>query len=435
MASICSRKPNGIILNQVLISQYLVNIKQSLRIAIISDTAPPTSEGGVGTAHYNLFRALQEKGLDVELFLFFSRSLDSSMPNDVIERKIHRYGPPPRLHKLLLHINKLIFAVLSPGKVAWNTVDILASGLGVRRMNSALKIFGADITIIPDHGAPGLWIYQRKETPLYLIAHHNPKRLSEPLLGNYSAIDANIAVWLEQKAMPKIRKVVCPSHHMKSWFEKTYRFDGEVKVIPNIIVKTDIQEVPVTDLRIGMGLNKDAVVIGIPSAQTPVKGSRLVPQIIGGIAEKTERRIGFFLPGEIDPDLAIALRLLPSNVRVQLPGRLSHSEYLSAFKGCSFGIFPSLRDNYSMALLEAVVCGVPMVAFDSGGNADIIRDGENGILIPNLDVQALVSAAVALALHTETLKELSKKTIRYSDNHFDGTQTVKQYIDFFFSNH
>lgn len=406
---------------------------QPLRIAIISDTAPPASEGGIGTAHYNLFRSLQEIGFETELFLFFDRGQDVPSPTVLIDKKIHRYGPPKGIHKLLLLMNKLIFSILSPGEIAWNTVDILASGLGVRRMNVALKKFEPDITIIPDHGAPGLWVCQRKATPLCLIAHHNPKRLSEPVLGNYSALDANIAVWLEQKAMRKIHRVACPSHHMKTWFERTYQFDGEVRVIPNIVIKSEIQELPVDDQRISMGLQYDAVVIGIPSAQTAVKGSRLLPEILRGIAEKTDREIGFFLPGEIDPDLALNLGLLPKNARVQMPGRLTHDEYLAAFKSCSFGIFPSLRDNYSMALVEAVICGVPMVAFNSGGNADIIRDGENGILIPSLDVQALVRAAVSLVLNQETLRKLTTKTLEYSEDHFDSKETVNQYVDFFLS--
>ncbi|MEX2162272.1 MAG: glycosyltransferase family 4 protein [Anaerolineales bacterium] len=403
---------------------------QSLRIAVISSTAPPTSGGGVGTAHYNLFRGLREKGLNAELFLFFQRGAVATASADELEKYIHRFGPPARLRKALLTINNWVFAILSPGKMAWNTADIVTSAIGVRRMNRSLKEFNADVIIFPDHGAPGLFIQHQKDARIHLIAHHNPARLTEPLLGNYSRLDARIAVWLEQRVLRNVRKVVCPSHHMRTWFAKTYRFEGPVKVIPNVIFKDDILPKPTKDLRATMGLPADVIVIGIPSAQTAVKGARLLAEIIRSVAAATPAELGFFLAGEIDKEVAAELERLPKNARLYAPGRLAHDEYLAAFSDCSFGIFPSLRDNYSMALVEASVLGVPMLAFDAGGNADIIVDGSNGRLIQDLDAQAVTMAAVQLIREPQALRALRESTRQYARSHFDAGRTIDEYIDF-----
>jgi len=413
----------------------LTNKNRSVRIGVISDTAPPQSEGGIGSAHYNLYRALRSKGLNAELFLFFHRDSGRAAPDIPDEETIHRFGPPPWLRKLLLNLNKVVFQLIAPGQTAWNTVDIFISGLGIRRMNSTLRRFSPDLIIVPDHGAPGLWIHKPKRAVMHLISHHNPKRFSgEPLLGNNSQLDADLAVWLENKALRRVQKVSCPSRHMKMWFDKTYQFSGEVRVIPNLILKKEIQEIPAVDPRALLGQSTDSILIGIPSGQTAVKGSHLIAQIVRGIAEKVIEQIGFFLAGEVDPDLTVSLGQLPKNVTVHTPGRLSHDEFIASFKSCSFGIFPSLRDNYSMALLEAVVCGVPMIAFDTGGNADIIRHGENGLLFADISSQALIDASVALIRDAKALNSLREKTSQYADTHFDSDQIINQYIDYFLPN-
>lgn len=400
------------------------------RIAIISSTAPPTSGGGVGTAHYNLFRALRENGLNVELFLFFQRGTVAPGQGAELEEHIHRFGPPTRPHKALLILSKLVFALLAPGKIAWNTVDVLASAIGVRRMNPALAKFDPDIIILPDHGAPGLALRHHRDAVLHLISHHNPLRLAEPSLGNYSQLDARIAVWLEQRVVRNVSKVVCPSHHMKDWFERTYRFDGDIKVIPNIVFKDELPAAQAADLRGRMGLAADATVIGIPSAQTRVKGSHLVPDLIREIAAASTKEVGFFLPGEIDPGTQSRLSELEGRVRVFMPGRLSHNEFLAAFKSCDFGLFPSLRDNYSMALVEASMLGIPMVAFNSGGNADIIEHGHNGLLAPEPDPQGLVAAASSLINDPQELEKLRKSTKDYAATHFDSSAVAGEYIRF-----
>lgn len=406
----------------------MTKTKQALRIAVISSTAPPTSGGGVGSAHYNLFRGLREQGLNAELFLFFQRGQVPSA--DILEKYIHRFGSPARLHKALLTINKWIFAVLSPGKIAWNTVDIVASAIGVRRMNRSLREFDADVIILPDHGAPGLFIHHRKDAALCLVAHHNPARLTEPSLGNYSRLDARIAVWLEQRLMRKISKVICPTQHMRSWFEKTYTFAGPVRIIPNVVFKDDITTRLSKNLRATMGLPEDAIVIGIPSAQTTIKGAQLVPEILRGMAAAIEGKIGVFLAGEIDASIANGLAGLPKNVRLYTPGRLAHDEYLAAFATCSFGVFPSLRDNYSMALVEASVLGVPMLAFDSGGNADVVEDGKNGYLFPNRDTKAMAASAAKLIQSPEALTALQASARSYAQSHFDASRTIEEYIKF-----
>ncbi|HQU17251.1 MAG TPA: glycosyltransferase family 4 protein [Gammaproteobacteria bacterium] len=60
-------------------------------------------------------------------------------------------------------------------------------------------------------------------------------------------------------------------------------------------------------------------------------------------------------------------------------------------------ILPSYREGLPKALLEAAACGRPIVTTDTPGCREIVRDGENGILVPPRDPGALAEAIERLA--------------------------------------
>lgn len=56
----------------------------------------------------------------------------------------------------------------------------------------------------------------------------------------------------------------------------------------------------------------------------------------------------------------------------------------------------SISEGYSIALLEACACALPIVATRVGGNGEIVADGVNGLLVPPRDPDALATALLAL---------------------------------------
>lgn len=70
-------------------------------------------------------------------------------------------------------------------------------------------------------------------------------------------------------------------------------------------------------------------------------------------------------------------------------------------------VFPSKTDTFGLAMLEALACGIPVAAFNVAGPKDIIANGIDGYLGPNLEKNALL----CLKLNPENCR---KKALQFS---------------------
>ena len=60
-------------------------------------------------------------------------------------------------------------------------------------------------------------------------------------------------------------------------------------------------------------------------------------------------------------------------------------------------LFPSRADNLPFTVMEALACGLPVVAFDVGGIPEMVRDGDTGFLVPPFEIDQFVGKVLDLA--------------------------------------
>ena len=120
-------------------------------------------------------------------------------------------------------------------------------------------------------------------------------------------------------------------------------------------------------------------------------------------------------------------RDLTSSARINAPSKQIGEEYASS----SLLVMSSHYEGFPMVMIEAMACGLPVVAFDfKCGPKDIIEKDTNGLIVPEGDITALAEAMTQIMANDEKRKamaiEAQKVTDRYSEERVMG-----QWIELF----
>lgn len=81
--------------------------------------------------------------------------------------------------------------------------------------------------------------------------------------------------------------------------------------------------------------------------------------------------------------------------QIQLLGHKSKQEIVTLLQQSDIFVLPSQSETFGVAYIEALACGLPIIATDCGGPRDIVTQ-KNGLLIPVNDQQALEQAIVQM---------------------------------------
>ena len=93
-------------------------------------------------------------------------------------------------------------------------------------------------------------------------------------------------------------------------------------------------------------------------------------------------------------------------------------------------LLTSLYESFSLAALEAMACGVPVLAPKVGGIPEVVVDGRTGFLYPANQNSHAVDIAVKLLSDPDTSKKTKNESIIHSHN-FDINKIVSVYEDFY----
>ena len=96
---------------------------------------------------------------------------------------------------------------------------------------------------------------------------------------------------------------------------------------------------------------------------------------------------------------------LPHPGAVQFFGRRDEVEQFMA--AADVFVLASTREGFSNAIVEALATGLPVVASDVGGNAEAVRDGIEGRIVPPQDDGALAAALRQLWLEPTTRRAMA----------------------------
>ncbi len=106
-------------------------------------------------------------------------------------------------------------------------------------------------------------------------------------------------------------------------------------------------------------------------------------------------------------------------------------DIINKYLNSSIYVMSSRYEGFGMVLLEAMACGVPCVAFDCPyGPRNIIKNGEDGILVKYLDSKALADSICQLIENEELRKYMGNKS-RINIQRFSKESIMNQWIQLF----
>src|SRR5207249_9713502 len=81
--------------------------------------------------------------------------------------------------------------------------------------------------------------------------------------------------------------------------------------------------------------------------------------------------------------------------------------------------------DLSTVCLEALACGIPVVASDTGGTSEIIRDGETGYLCPTGDLDRFAGYVVRLLRDPELRDRLGRNGRALVEHEYSWTRVAE----------
>jgi len=90
---------------------------------------------------------------------------------------------------------------------------------------------------------------------------------------------------------------------------------------------------------------------------------------------------------------------------------------------------PSYREGLPKALLEAAACGLPIVSTDAVGCREVVRHGDNGLLAPVGDAQALADALRTLILDADLRTRMGKRSRARAEQEFSSERVIGETLE------
>lgn len=113
---------------------------------------------------------------------------------------------------------------------------------------------------------------------------------------------------------------------------------------------------------------------------------------------------------------------------VTFTGFVSHEALPAVYRQADIFVLPSQNEGMSIALLEALASGLPVIVTDTGGTAELVQTARNGFICAWADVPAL-TAALRLLIQDPRLRHRMGARGRQIASRFSWSTIARQYLD------
>lgn len=179
--------------------------------------------------------------------------------------------------------------------------------------------------------------------------------------------------------------------------------------------------------RAALGLPEGARVAAVVATFKRQKGHQyLIEAAAPVIARYPDLHILFIGDGELRGALEAQTRAAALEAHIHFLG--SRHDVPNLLAASDYFILPSLWEGLSMALVEAMATGLPVVATDVSGTNQVMIDGETGLLVPPGDARRLAEAMLGLLAAPERARAMGEAARRRVEGFFSARKQAEDHV-------
>jgi len=112
--------------------------------------------------------------------------------------------------------------------------------------------------------------------------------------------------------------------------------------------------------------------------------------------------------------------------KVHFTGYVSEQEKIALMKRAWVLVQPSVAEGFGLVLVEANACKTPVIAVDSGGPREVVRDGETGYLIKPNNIKMLVEKLIELLSDKNKILVMGEKGRKVVEENFTWDKVAER---------
>jgi len=161
---------------------------------------------------------------------------------------------------------------------------------------------------------------------------------------------------------------------------------------------------------------------------------RAMPHVL---KEHEKVRLMIVGSGPLESKLKALIYELDLGDYVEIVKNVSDEKLLTIYNSADLFVLPSIVDSQGnteglgVVLLEAMACALPVIGSNVGGIPDIVKNGENGLLVTEKDVIGLSTAIFKLFEDKKLKTKIACKSYEYVRNNFAWKLIAAKYIKYF----
>ena len=153
-------------------------------------------------------------------------------------------------------------------------------------------------------------------------------------------------------------------------------------------------------------------------------------EMLSGIAPARLLVIGPY-EDDLDPISQQSKEIIENNPAIEYLGSKYGDELLACYSAADCFVFPSYREGFPNTVLEAGAMGLPSIVTDINGSREIIVQGENGVIIPPRDADALYKAMLDMIRNKPARDRMAANARKMIASRFEQGFVRKCLMDFY----